>query len=142
MLASNISVGVVLGFALSIAWLLALNYLRNYRYTYVFTLALLLTTYVMAQFAGGSGLMAVLVFGIMLGNYKSVGAWVKKELKIADLESQLRGFQEETSFLLETFFFVFLGLTFLIEPSAIIFNLSATERSEHTDHILMEDGTA
>ncbi len=124
-LASNISVGVILGFALSIAWLLALNYLRNYRYTYVFTLALLLTTYVVAQFAGGSGLMAVLVFGIMLGNYKSVGSWVKKELKIADLENQLRGFQDEISFLLETFFFVFLGLTFLIEPSAIIFNLSA-----------------
>ncbi len=123
MLAANISVGVILGFALSVAWLLVLNYLREYRYTYVFTLALLLSTYVLAQVSGGSGLMAVLVFGIMLGNSKSVSAWLRRELKITELETQLRGFQDEISFLLETFFFVFLGLTFLVQPSAILFNL-------------------
>ncbi len=124
-LASNISVGVIFGFALSLAWILVLNYLKNYRYTYVFTLGLLLTTFAAAQLSGGSGLMAVLVFGVMLGNYKSVGSWLKRELRIAELETQLKGFQDELSFLLETFFFVFLGLTFLIQPSAIVFNLLA-----------------
>ncbi|MDE1855491.1 MAG: cation:proton antiporter [Candidatus Micrarchaeota archaeon] len=124
-LSANISVGVIFGFALSLLWVLALNYLRNYRYTYVFTLGLLLTTFIAAQLSGGSGLMAVLVFGIILGNYKTVGSWLRRELKIEDLESQLRGFQDEVSFLLETFFFVFLGLTFLIQPTEIIFNLLA-----------------
>ncbi len=124
-IASNISVGVVAGLALAIVWLLVLNYLKDYRYTYVFTLALLLTTFVLVSVAGGSGLMAVLVFGILLGNYKSVGAWVKKELKIEDLKNQLKGFQDEISFLFETFFFVFLGLTFILQPSTIETNLLA-----------------
>ncbi len=124
-LAANLSVGVVAGFALSIAWLFILDNLKEYRYTYVFTLALLLTTYVIASVIGGSGLMAVLVFGVMLGNYKSVGAWIRKELKISELENQLRGFQDEISFLFETFFFVFLGLTFVVQPSAIVMNLIA-----------------
>ena len=121
-LASNISVGIIFGFALSTAWILVLNYLKDYRYTYVFTLGLLLTTYVLAQISGGSGLMAVLVFGIMLGNYKSVGSFLRRELKMTGLESQLRSFQEEISFLLETFFFVFLGLIFVIRPSEIVSN--------------------
>ena len=125
MLAASISVGVVFGLGLSMVWLFVLNYLRDYRYTYVFTLALLLTTYVVTQASGGSGLMAVLVFGIMLGNSKSVGAWLKRELKIEQLETQLRSFQDELAFLLETFFFVFLGLTFLVQPSAIVDNLLA-----------------
>jgi cell volume regulation protein A len=124
-LASNISVGIIFGFVLSVAWILVLNYLRDYRYTYVFTLGLLLTTYVAAQISEGSGLMAVLIFGLVLGNYKSVGPLLHRELRIAGLESQLRGFQEEISFLLETFFFVFLGLTFVIQPSKIVANLLA-----------------
>ena len=122
---SNISVGIIFGFVLAVAWILALNYMKDYRYTYVFTLGLLLTTYVLVQASGGSGIMAVLVFGVMLGNYKSVGSFLHRELRIGGLENQLKGFQEEISFLLETFFFVFLGMTFLIIPSAAEANLLA-----------------
>ncbi|MCL5239172.1 MAG: cation:proton antiporter [Candidatus Marsarchaeota archaeon] len=121
-LAANISVGVIFGVVLSMAWVLSLNYLKDYRYIYVFTLGLILTTYVLAQASGGSGIMAVLLFGIMLGNYKGVGSFLHRELKISGLESQLRNFQGEMSFLLETFFFVFLGMTFLIVPAAAVGN--------------------
>jgi NhaP-type Na+/H+ or K+/H+ antiporter len=45
-------------------------------------------------------------------------------MSMDSLQKQLGTFQEEISFLMETLLFVFLGLTFVINPAVIISNLA------------------
>lgn len=117
-------VGIVVGLALSISWLFVLRYLRGLKYMYVFTLGLLFATYSITQILNGSGLIAVLIFGLLLGNEKSVLARLRQKFTISDMSGQFKEFQSEMSFLMETFFFVFLGLTFVIVPNTILYNLA------------------
>lgn len=123
-IASQFSVGIVLGILLSLAWVFILYRLQNQKFTYVLTLGLILITYSLTSQLGGNGVLAVLVFGIIFGNYQLVNRLFKRQINIDSLQKQLGGFQEEISFLLETLFFVFLGLTFIINPSLAATNLS------------------
>jgi len=122
--ASQISVGIVTGAILSLAWVFILNRLQKQKFTYVLSIGLVLITYAAAAKLGGSGLLAVLVFGIILGNYYLVNRLFKRHMNIDTLQNQIGAFQEEISFLLRTLFFVFLGLTFVITPSLILNNFS------------------
>lgn len=119
----NFVIGIGVGIGLSIVWLFVLRYLRDFKYTYVFTLGLLFATYSITQVLQGSGLIAVLIFGLLLGNEKSVLPFLRQKFNISDTREQFNKFQGEMSFLMETFFFVFLGLTFFINPDAILYNL-------------------
>lgn len=123
-IASNFSIGVVLGLTLSIVCILVLERFKDQRYTYVLTLGLLLATYSINVTVGGSGELAVFVFGLVLGNYKLLNSLRKREVNMDILMKQLRTFQDELAFLLNTLFFVFLGLTLLIDPADIISNLA------------------
>jgi cell volume regulation protein A len=123
-IASQFSVGIVLGALLSLAWIFILYRFQKQKFTYVLTLALVLITYSLTSQLGGNGVLAVLVFGIILGNYHLVNRLFRRQMNMDSLQKQLRGFQEEISFLMETLFFVFLGLTFVINPSLIAINLS------------------
>ena len=67
-IASRFSVGIVVGVVLSMAWIYLLNYIKEYKFTYVFTLGLLFTTYSASDALGGSGILSALIFGIMLGS--------------------------------------------------------------------------
>ncbi len=120
----NFLVGIFVGFVLSISWLFVLRYLQNVKYTYVFTLGLLFATYSITQILNGSGLIAVLIFGLFLGNEKSVLMRLGQKFTLSVMSEQFNKFQSELSFLMETFFFVFLGLTFIIEPKTILSNLA------------------
>ncbi len=122
-IASNFSIAIFMGILLSMAWLYMLNYFKKHRYTYVFTLGLLLATFSATTAAGGSGLLSVLIFGIIIGNHRLITSFIKKHVDIRKLERQLFVFQGEMSFLLETFFFVFLGMEFAVSASSILFGL-------------------
>ena len=122
--ASNFSVGIVLGAALSIAWVFILNRFQQRAYTYVLTLGLVFATYVISNQLGGSGELSVLIFGIILGNYKLLNGLGNWHLSMDVLQRKLGLFQEEISFLMETLFFVFLGLTVSISGSQIFANLT------------------
>jgi cell volume regulation protein A len=123
-IASQFSVGIVSGALLSLVWIFILDRFQKQKFTYVLTLALVLITYSLTSQLGGNGVLAVLVFGIILGNYYLVNRLFRRQINIDSLQKQLGGFQEEMSFLMETLFFVFLGLTFLIKPSLVATNLS------------------
>ncbi len=122
---SNFSIGIVAGIALSIIWVLTLNYVKRQKYTYVLTLSFILLTYVASSVVGGSGLLAVLIFGIFLGNNGFIGGLLKRRITMRQLEHRLEDFYEEVSFLFETFFFVLLGLVFSITLNNLIFGLVA-----------------
>jgi len=123
-IAESFLVGITIGLVLSISWLFILRYLRGLKYMYVFTLGLLFATYSITEVLNGSGLIAVLIFGLLLGNEKTVLLRLRQKFTISDMSEQFKEFQSEMSFLMETFFFVFLGLTFVIEPSTILYNLA------------------
>ncbi|HJT09822.1 MAG TPA: cation:proton antiporter [Candidatus Nitrosotalea sp.] len=119
----NFMIGITLGVVLSIAWMFMLKFFHGFKYTYVLTLGLLLTTYAITEVLHGSGLVAVLIFGLFLGSSKPVLSRLRQRFDISDLKDQFYKFQGEISFLMETFFFVFLGLVFVIKPSEILSNL-------------------
>jgi cell volume regulation protein A len=122
-IASNFSVGIVLGAVLSIIWVFVLDHYQKQKYTYVLTLGLVFVTYALSSNLGGSGELSVLIFGIILGNYQLLNYISKRQLNMDVLRQRLGVFQEEVSFLMETLFFVFLGLTFEIDRSNIVYNL-------------------
>ncbi len=122
-IASKFSVGIVSGAVLSFVWIIILNHLKEYRYTYVFTMGLVFATYAISSTLGGSGILSILVFGVLLGSYKILNSLFKtRPLEMDPLQKQLGVFQGEISFLLETLFFVFLGLIFVVNFSQIIEN--------------------
>ena len=122
--AANFSVGIILGAVLSVAWIVILNRFQQRKYTYVLTLAFVFGTYAISNQLKGSGELSVLIFGIVLGNYALLNRLGNLHLSMDLLQKRLGVFQEEISFLMETLFFVFLGLTFQITGSQIFANLS------------------
>ncbi len=121
---SQFSNGIVLGAILSLAWIYILYRFQNQKFTYVLTLGLILITYSLTTQLGGNGTLAVLVFGIVLGNYVLVNKLFRRQMNLDSLQNQLGAFQQEISFLLTTLLFVSLGLTFFVSPSHIVTNLS------------------
>lgn len=81
-------------------------------------ISFLLSAYVVSEYLGGSGALAVLVFGTVLGN-DSEYLWVFRihsdTLLYAGVYSYLNRLQSEISHILRTFFLVLLGL--LLDPS-------------------------
>jgi len=123
-IAANFSVGIVLGAILSMGWVFVLHRFQQQKYTYVLTLGLVFATYAVSSRLGGSGELSVLIFGIVLGNYHLLTYLTKREINMEVLRQRLGIFQEEISFLMETLFFVFLGLTFQISSALIVDNLA------------------
>jgi cell volume regulation protein A len=122
-IATEFGVGLGLGLILSIVWIFILNLFRHQKFLYILTLGLILVAYSLTTELGGNGILAVLVFGIILGNYTLIKKLFRRELHLDYCQLHLTSFQEEISFLLESLFFVFLGLTFATNPSLITVNL-------------------
>jgi cell volume regulation protein A len=120
----SFSIGVVPAALLSVAWILLLERVKDQRYTYVLTLGLLLGTYVLVSVLGGSGELGVFVFGLLLGNYSILNRIAGLRISMEELMRRLSTFQGEISFLLNTLFFVFLGLTFQIDPQQAVGELA------------------
>jgi cell volume regulation protein A len=123
MIASNFSVGIVIGGLFGLGAVSLLHRLQAMKYTYVLTLGLVFTDYALTEELGGSGELGVLIFGIILGNYSLLNYITKRHWDMEQLQRQLGIFQDEISFLIETLFFVFLGLTFEIAPASVVDNL-------------------
>ncbi len=116
-------VGLGSGLLLSVIWILILHVFRYQKFLYILTLGFVLVTFSVATQLGGNGILAVLVFGVILGNYALIKRLFKREIHLGSCQIHLTSLQEEISFLLETLFFVFLGLTFVVNPSLITVNL-------------------
>ena len=123
-ISSQFLIGIAIGVVLSLAWVFLLYRFQRQGLTYVLTVGFVLITYSLSTVLGGNGILAVLVFGIILGNYHLVNRLFRRQISMDSLEKQLETFQGEISFFLETLFFVFLGLTFIITPALIVSNLS------------------
>ncbi len=113
--ASQFSNAIILGLVAGVVWLRTLKALQRKKYSYMITLAATLGLYVGAEAMGGNGAIAVLIFGIVLGN----GFMIMKKFDLEGLEfsDAQRQFQGEIAFLVRAFFFVYLGV--LLDPSIL-----------------------
>jgi cell volume regulation protein A len=100
-------IAAIIGAIMGAAWILISVFGRGTGFFHMLTFAAALLTYVVVLLFGGDGLIGVLIFGIMVGNMGEFG----KMTGISSLkrDDEMLKFQEEISFMVRTFFFVFLG---------------------------------
>lgn len=110
-LVAQFSIAIVFGLIAGIAWLRALRWLSNKKYSYMITLAAVLALYAAADTVGGNGAIGVLIFGVVLGN----GHLIPARLRLGTITEQQRQFQGEIAFLVRAFFFVYLGV--ILDPT-------------------------
>ncbi|HET6399652.1 MAG TPA: cation:proton antiporter, partial [Candidatus Thermoplasmatota archaeon] len=113
----SLGIGAVAG----LGWLLALPRVIHKNFGYMLTLGVALATYAVAEWVlrgaqSGGGPLAVLAFGIILGNGTSMGAYFRRFVT-DDQGAGVKRFQGELAFLVRTFFFIVLGI--LVDPRAL-----------------------
>ncbi len=107
---------VIIGFL----WLLTLEALRGKDFLYMLSLALLFILYSGFEIAGTSGALFVLIFGIVLSNEDHLFRFLKiSRERIFDVK--FIEMHKEISFLVRTFFFVYIGIIF--SPGTISYKL-------------------
>lgn len=104
----SLGLGVLLGAAGGIVWLLVLGWLEQNERTYPITLSALLILYVLVESAGGSGALGVLSFAVVVGNAGHIGRIARIEARLG-LDDDVRGFHSQMVFIVKSFFFTFVG---------------------------------
>lgn len=107
-IASAFSIAVLAGVAGGLLWLKITQLLQGRKYFYMLTLAYILIVFAVVDFLGGSGPIAVLVAGIVLGNEKHFSRYLKIQ-KVSLLDDTVKFFHGEITFFIRTFFFVYIG---------------------------------
>ena len=105
----SFSIGATLGLVVGILSLRIISRLKRKPFEYMVTLAILLITYSVTQWVGGSGAIAALIFGVVLANGKRISKIFKFD-KALIIDKEVERFHSEVSFLIRTFFFVYLGV--------------------------------
>lgn len=119
LLGSFIIAGFI-AFLFGIFWLFVLKKLTGKQYAFMITIAALLVLYAFAEFIHVSGAIAALVFGLVLSNKEEIARILKFKSNFV-LDSHIMQFHSEVSFLIRTFFFVYLGITFTFTINADTF---------------------
>jgi len=115
--------GIVIGCIYGLAWLIVLNKFRGIQLGYLPTLAAAMLVYVGSEqaFGAGTGAIAILFFGLMLGNAESFSRRMKKRYTLAP---KIKEFHSEITFFIRAFFFIYLGLVASIQANYLIFGVA------------------
>lgn len=111
-IASSFSIGAMLGIMTGILWLYFSQELAKLQWSYRLNLVAILIVYAGVEYIHGSGAIAVLLFGIILGNSETIGnsLKIKKMADVGRYDKETKTFQAEVTFFIRVFFFVFLGI--------------------------------
>lgn len=83
---------------------------------YTFVLAAVLGVYSGTELLGGTGGIAIFIFGLILGNCKSLAKSLRLKMDVDELFEAKRfvgKYHGELTFMITTFFFVFVGLIYV-----------------------------
>lgn len=105
--ARSIGVGLVLGFAVGIPWAYITTKLQNAQHSYMLTVGILFVIFFAEKSLGGTGALSPLIFGLMLGNKHLLSHYLR--FKLPEI-SQDDPTHNQLTFLVRSFFFVFVGL--------------------------------
>jgi len=117
---TRVLIGGSIGAAAGIFWLWVLTLIEGETYDDILTLAVVFLLYFCVETIEGSGVIFALVFGLILGNGIAVARLlhIKRAVEIHEL---MRKFHAQMSFLIKTFFFIYLGLMATFDnPSHIL----------------------
>jgi NhaP-type Na+/H+ or K+/H+ antiporter len=106
-----------------VAWSFLLNRIRQLQHALFTTPAFVFIVFGLVQALGYSGPVAALVFGITMGNSRLLDVPILKrytELSPLDHDETEIKFFGELVFLLKTFFFVYLGITFTLSDFTLL----------------------
>jgi cell volume regulation protein A len=113
---AGFSIAFLVGLFFGIFWLRILKRLYGKPFSFMITIAALFILYGFVELVGGSGAMAALIFGLVLGNKDEIARMFKIKTKFV-LDERIKQFHSELSFVVRTFFFVFIGLAFTLSLS-------------------------
>lgn len=118
-IAIKFSIGIGVGAAAGFAWLWILTLIEGEIFDDILTLAIVFLFYFVVESIGGSGVIFALVFGLILGNGVEVARFlhIKRTVEIHDM---MKKFHSQMSFLIKTFFFVYLGLMLTFDKPDLI----------------------
>jgi cell volume regulation protein A len=101
----------LIGFIGGFLWSLIIRYTRIIENSKVMNLAIVFIVYGLSEYLKLNGGIAVLIFGITLGNAHLLqNTRLKKVLPAKELMPDEKGFVSELVFILSTFFFVYVGV--------------------------------
>lgn len=118
---ASIGISIVLAAVCGLIWSRFMGYFSKQNLAYMLTLGFILLLYTLTDFLGGEGAITILAFGILLGNSKILAtksqpvlAKLNSTVNITDFEIDevVKRINAELTFLVRTFFFVFIGLLF------------------------------
>ncbi len=117
---SSLTGALVIGIGGGFAWLGVLNKLAGQPLTYLMTFAGMLIVYGVSEALHSSGVLGVFVFGLVLSNGPTVLARLFPKIHTEPVAKEIagtdiKGFHAELTFLVRTFFFVFLGMLLCLE---------------------------
>ncbi len=101
-----------IAFLFGVLWLWVLKRLEGKPFSFMITIAALLVLYAITEFIHVSGAIAALVFGLVLSNKDEIARILKIKGSFV-FDEHIKQFHSEVSFLIRTFFFVYLGITFV-----------------------------
>jgi cell volume regulation protein A len=104
----SFGLGIFIGAASGMLWLLLLEWLKDNEHAYPITLSALLLLYVLVESVGGSGALGVLSFAVVVGNARHIGRHVNIAQDLS-LHDDVRGFHSQMFFIIKSFFFTFVG---------------------------------
>jgi potassium/hydrogen antiporter len=112
---SQVAISLGVSFLIGFGWSRLLPYLSEQQFWQVLTFSMVLLLYAGTEKLGGSGLLAVLGFGLALSNLPGEQWAVLPDLfqfsaPGSEPHAQILNFHAELSFLVRTFFFVLIGV--------------------------------
>ena len=110
-LVSTFAVGGVVGALIGLVWLPIMHKIRKEQFSYILTLAVVFLIYSTTEsWWGGAGALSCLTFGLVLGNGKKILKMLNYPGKGFEMDEETKHFHSLTSFVIRTFFFVYLGM--------------------------------
>jgi potassium/hydrogen antiporter len=118
-LLKSFGIGMAVGLVAGLVWMLFLRLLHSNEHAYPVTLAALLFLYVLIDHMGGSAALGILTVAVVLGNARLLGPKIGLKDEV-ELDTDVTGTHRQLTFMIKSFFFVFIG-AMLDGPISLLF---------------------
>jgi cell volume regulation protein A len=105
----SFTIAIFVGAFTAFSWIIISHRFLLNKYNYMLTLALVFGLYSITEAVNANGGISVFVFGIVLGNAKHLIGLLRMRIE-KPVDPKIKVFQDEVTFFVRTFFFVYIGL--------------------------------
>ncbi len=121
-----VSVAIAIGLIAGLLWLLVQSYVKGAR-EYLATIAMAILLYGIVELFNGAAAISVLIFAIILGNYKPITEHLGINIDINEAQkNETQAIEKGLEFLVMTFFFVFIGMIAVLSVQYFEYALAIT----------------